>query len=143
MPRRRTLWDYNEMGVFFYSREAYDLAIAEFKRALKAALFPVAALHVNLGAAYLGKKMYGEARACFGRGLTLEPSNQKAHLLLARTLAGMGLLSDALVELERTRTLNPESPEGREAAEEIRALSSSRHPQASAPGDAARRRNGL
>lgn len=126
MPTRRTLWDYNEMGVFFYSREAYDLAIAEFKRALKAALFPVATLHVNLGAAYLGKKMYVEARACFARGLTLEPSNQKAHLLLARTLAGMGLLSDALVELERTRTLLPESQEGREAAEEIRALSSSR-----------------
>jgi tetratricopeptide (TPR) repeat protein len=114
------------MGLFFYSREAYDLAISEFKRALQASLFPVAALHVNLGAAYLGKKMYGEARACFLRGLALEPNNQKGHWLLGRTLAGMGLVSDALVELERTRALKPESPEGKQAADEIRVLSSSR-----------------
>jgi tetratricopeptide (TPR) repeat protein len=114
------------MGLFFYSREAYDLAISEFKRALQASLFPVAALHVNLGAAYLGKKMYGEARACFIRGLAIEPNNQKAHWLLGRTLGGMGLVSDALVELERTRALKPESPEGKQAAEEIRVLSSSR-----------------
>lgn len=126
MPRRRTLWDYNEMGVFFYGREAYDLAISEFKRALQASFFPVAALHVNLGAAYLGKKMYAEAHDCFHRGLAIEPNNQKAHLLLARTLEGMGLVSEALVELERTCALKPESPEGKQAADEIRVLSSSR-----------------
>jgi hypothetical protein len=50
MDKRRSLWSDNEMGLFFYSREVYDLAIGEFKRASTMALFPIAALHVNLGA---------------------------------------------------------------------------------------------
>jgi tetratricopeptide (TPR) repeat protein len=113
------------MGLFFYSREAYDLAIAEFKRALQVALFPMAALHVNLGAAYLGKKMYVEARASLLTALRLEPGNQKAHWFLARTFQGTGALQEAVAELERTRAINPESPEGRQAQEELRALSGS------------------
>lgn len=125
MPKRRTLWDLNEMGLFFYGREAYDLAIAEFRRALKAALFPTAALHVNLGAAYLGKKMYAEARASFMTALSIEPDNQKAHWLLARTLRGLGRLPEAAGEFERAQAINPDSVEGRQARDELRALSGS------------------
>ena len=121
------------MGLFFYGREAYDLAIAEFRRALKAALFPTPGLHVNLGAAYLGKKMYAEARASFLTALRLEPENQKAHWLLARTLQGIGMLREAAAEFERAETINPETVEGRQAREELRAVSESR--ARSAQGD--------
>jgi tetratricopeptide (TPR) repeat protein len=122
MRRRWPVWEHNEMGTFFYSREAYDLAIAEFKRALKAAPIPIPALHVNLGAAYLGKKMYAEACASFRRALALDPNNPKAHWFLARALKEAGTLSEALVAFERAYTLNPESPEGRSAGEEVRQL---------------------
>jgi len=125
MRKRRTLWDYNNMGLYFYSREAYDLAIGEFKRALKAAFYPTAALHVNLGAAYLGKKMYADARAHLVKGLALDPRNQKAHWFLAQTLKATGASSEALTEFERTWTINPDSEEGRQAREAIRVLSAS------------------
>ena len=120
------------MGLFFYSREAYDLAIGEFRRALKIALFPMAGLHVNLGAAYLGKKMYAEAQASLLTGLRLEPDNQKAHWFLARTLQIIGRLEEAAAEFEKARAIDPESPEGRQAQEELRALSAAM--ARSAPG---------
>jgi tetratricopeptide (TPR) repeat protein len=121
MPRRRTPWDLNEMGLYFYGREAYDLAIAEFQRALKAMLFPTPVIHVNLGAAYLGKKMYSEARASLLTALRLEPNNQQARWLLAHTLQAIGMQEEAYAELERTLAINPESPLGQRAREELRA----------------------
>jgi tetratricopeptide (TPR) repeat protein len=124
MRKRRSLWSYNEMGLFFYSREAYDLAIAEFKRALAMELFPIAALHVNLGAAYLGKKMHAEARVCLLQALKIEPDNQKGHWLLAQTLKATGQRSDALAEFERAYAIAPETPTAANAREEIRALRS-------------------
>ena len=130
MRKRRTVWDMNEMGLYFYSREAYDLAIGEFKRALKASLFPVAALHVNLAAAYLGQKRYAEARAQLAKGLAIEPCNQKAHWLLAQTLKAAGAVAEARAELERVWKINPESPEGRQASEALRAL-----PESMTPGE--------
>jgi tetratricopeptide (TPR) repeat protein len=123
MRKRRTLWDYNEMGLYFYSREAYDLAIGEFRHALKAAFYPTAALYINLAAAYIGKKMYAEARAHLSKGLALEPRNQKGHWFLAQMLKATGASSEALAEFERTWTINPDSAEGRQAREEIRVLS--------------------
>jgi Tfp pilus assembly protein PilF len=123
MPKRRTVWDLNEMGLFFYRREAYDLAIGEFKRALDAALFPMAALHVNLAAAYLGKKMYADARVVLRVALRLEPHNQQAHWLLSRIFKATGAVEETVAELERTLAIEPDSPEGHQAAGELRALS--------------------
>jgi tetratricopeptide (TPR) repeat protein len=121
MPRRRTPWDLNEMGLYFYGREAYDLAIGEFKRALAGMLFQTPVIHVNLGAAYLGKKMYAEARASLLTALKLEPNNQQAHWLLAQAFQAIGLLAETHAELERTQAINPDSPEGRRAREALRA----------------------
>ncbi len=125
MPKRRTVWNYNEMGVFFYSRGAYALAISEFKLALKSALCPMAVLHVNLGAAYLGKKMYAEAEASLRRGLAIDARSQKGHALLARLLLATGKEREALAEFERACALDPDSPEGKAADEEIRYLHAS------------------
>jgi tetratricopeptide (TPR) repeat protein len=122
MPKRRTVWDYNEMGVFFYSREAYDLAISEFRRALKSARYPIAVLHVNLGGAYLGRKMYAEAEAALRCGLAIDPRSQNGHALLARLLLETRKEQEALEEFERARALDPDSPQGRSVAEEIRHL---------------------
>ena len=122
MSRRPTAQDHNALAIFFYSRGAYDLAIAELTRAMRLARRPDPALHVNLGAAYLGKEMHAEARACFQRALALNPGSQKARWLLARTLRETGALAAALAEFERASRLDPASPEGRGAAEEARAL---------------------
>lgn len=92
MGRRPTARDHNALGVFFYSRQAYDLAKAELTRAMRIARRPSPMLHVNLGAAYLGKKMHAEAHACFQRALALDPGYQKARWFLARTLKEVGAL---------------------------------------------------
>ena len=123
MRKRHTPWGYTEMGLYFYGREAYDLAIGEFARALKASPRPSAPLHVNLGAAYLGKKMYADARAHLQKALALDPDNQRARWLLAQTLKATGAMADALRELVRVERTDPASTEGRRAREEIRALS--------------------
>jgi tetratricopeptide (TPR) repeat protein len=122
MPKRRTVWDYNEMGVFFYSHGAYDLAISELKLALMSALYPIAALHVNLGAAYLGKKAYAEAEASLRRGLAIDPRSQNGHALPGRLLRQTGREREAVEAFERARALDPDSSEGRSAAEEVRRL---------------------
>jgi len=122
MRKRRTVWDLNEMGVFFYSRGAYDLAISELKLALMAAPAPTAVLHVNLGAAYLGKKMYAEAEAALRRGLAIDPQSQNGHFLLGRLLCETRREREALAEFEQARALDPDSPRAQAAAEEIRCL---------------------
>jgi len=33
MREQPSFWDYNEKGLYFYKRQAYDLAIAEFEKA--------------------------------------------------------------------------------------------------------------
>jgi tetratricopeptide (TPR) repeat protein len=119
MGKRRTFWNYNEMGVYFYNRGAYDLAIAELRRAVGAALIPMAVPYVNLGAAYLAKKMYHEAEACLRKALTIKPDNQKGHGLLGRVLLATGATSEALKEFERAWELDPDSPEGRSAHEHL------------------------
>jgi Tfp pilus assembly protein PilF len=117
--KRRTFWDYNEMGVFFYRRGDYDLAIAELRRAVGAAAFPIAALYVNLGAAYLGNRMYREARSWLEEGLRTDPDNQTGHVLLGRALLAMGETGAARTAFERARALDPDSTEGRAAEEEL------------------------
>jgi tetratricopeptide (TPR) repeat protein len=126
--KRRSFWDYNEMGVYFYHRQAYDLAIHELEQAVKAAIFPVPVLYVNLGAAYLGRKRYVEARASFERALALDPDHQKAHWFLGQTLKATGALVDALAAFERALALDPDSPAGRSAEEEIRTMRAA-HPK--------------
>jgi Tfp pilus assembly protein PilF len=122
MGRRPTASEHNALGVFFYSRQAYDLAIKELRRAMQLASRPSPMLHVNLGAAYLGKGLHAEARGCFERALALDPGHQKARWFLARTLQATGAVEAAQTEFERAARLDPASPEGRWAAQEARAL---------------------
>lgn len=119
---RLSFWDHNDRGLSFYRRRAYALAIAEFERAVSGATVPLAALHINLGAAYLAGKLYRQARASLETGLALDPDDQKGHWFLAQVLVADGMGLEALAELARTSALDPDSPEGRSAASEIARL---------------------
>jgi tetratricopeptide (TPR) repeat protein len=127
VPERKTVWDYNEMGVFFYSRGAYDLAISEFRQALAASLIPHAAIHVNLGAALLGRGLHAEAETSLRRGLALDPHSVRGHMTLGRLLSRLGRLPEALEAFERARALAGDSRDAVRAAEEIRHLQTLLH----------------
>jgi tetratricopeptide (TPR) repeat protein len=117
--RRRTFWDYNERGLLFYGRGDYDLAIAELRRAVGAAAFPIAVLDVNLGAAYLANGMYQQARSWLEEGVRTDPNNQTGHVLLGRALVAMGETAAAWTAFHHASELNPDSPGGRAAEEEL------------------------
>jgi len=114
-----TFWDYNQRGVSFYNRGQYARAIAELRRAVRASSFPLAVLHVNLGAAYLRSGLYGQARAALVEGLRANPDDQTGHLFLGQTLLATGETGAARREFEHARQLNPDSPEGRAAEDEL------------------------
>lgn len=123
-PRKRwTFWDYNDLGIRFFNRRAYDLAVGAFTRAVHTAGFPLSALDINLGAAYFGRGKYEEARAWLEKGLAIDPEIQEGHWFLARVLKQKGLVPEALVEFKRVYALDSESPEGRRAEQEIACLS--------------------
>jgi len=110
-----TFWDYNERGVVLYRRGSYDLAIIELRKAVGAAKFPLAVLHVNLGAAYLRNGMYPEARNALEAGLHANPDDQAGHVLLGQALLAMGETEAARREFYRAWQRDPDSSEGREA----------------------------
>lgn len=66
--------------------------------------------------------MYGEARSALERGLRADPDNQLGHVFLGRALLGMGETGAARTEFQRACALDPDSPEGRAAEEELHHL---------------------
>lgn len=117
-----TFWDYNERGVFLYSRGSYDQAVAELRKAVGTATIPLTVLYVNLGAAYLRSGMYCEARNSLEEGLHTNPDDQTGHVLLGQALLAMGETGAARTEFDRAWQLDPDSPEGRAAEEGLRRL---------------------
>ncbi|GAB4543746.1 MAG: tetratricopeptide repeat protein [Pleurocapsa sp.] len=68
---------YNAMGYAYFAQEQYDIAIRNYKEALK--LYPeyVVALN-NLGNVYEKKQMIAKAVETYKRALEIEPDNQTA-----------------------------------------------------------------
>lgn len=119
---RPSFWEYNQRGVSFYRRGSYDLAIRELRQAVRASPFPLAALYVNLGAVYLRNGMFGKAVDSLEEGLHTDPDDQAGHTLLGQALLALGEMAAATTEFERARELDPDSPEGRAAEEELHHL---------------------
>ncbi|MBC7822660.1 MAG: tetratricopeptide repeat protein [Candidatus Parcubacteria bacterium] len=68
---------YNALGFTYFSQEQYDLALRNYKEALKLAPDYVTALN-NLGHAYERKQLAAPALEVYEKALTLEPTNQTA-----------------------------------------------------------------
>ena len=112
------------MGVFFYSRRLYDLAIDEFARALRY-LPESATVHYNMGGALFGKGRLAEAEAEFRAALALDPGHLEAGYFLGLTMRERGRPAEALQEMERVWRACPQDPFHRlrrEAREQIAIL---------------------
>jgi tetratricopeptide (TPR) repeat protein len=68
---------YNALGFTYFSQEQYDLAIRNYKEALKLAPEYVTALN-NLGHAYERKQLAAPALEAYEQALNYEPNNQTA-----------------------------------------------------------------
>jgi tetratricopeptide (TPR) repeat protein len=117
-----TFWDYNERGLMFYRLGDYDQAIAELRRAVGAAVFALPTLHINLGAAYLRKGLYGEARRSLEEALGCDGDSQAAYVLLGHAQLAAGETAAARAAFERACALGPDSLEGRAADEQVHRL---------------------
>jgi tetratricopeptide (TPR) repeat protein len=68
---------YNALGFSYFAQEQYDLAIKNYKEAIKLAPDYVTALN-NLGHSYERKQLTGPALEAYEEALTHEPNNQTA-----------------------------------------------------------------
>lgn len=81
---------YNALGFTYFAQEQYDLAIRNYKEALKAAPGYVTAFN-NLGHSYERKQLAAQALEAYEQALTYEPNNstakRRAESLRKRTYA--------------------------------------------------------
>jgi tetratricopeptide (TPR) repeat protein len=68
---------YNALGFSYFAQEQYDLAIRQYKEALKLLPDYVTALN-NLGHAYERKKLTTQALEAYEQALSLDPKNDTA-----------------------------------------------------------------
>lgn len=68
---------YNAMGFAHFAQEQYDLAIRNYKEAIKLAPDYVTAIN-NLGHAYERKQLSAQALEAYEQSLSYEPNNQTA-----------------------------------------------------------------
>lgn len=68
---------YNALGYAYFGQEQYDLAIRQYKEAIKLEPEYVMAMN-NLGHAYEQKKLTGQALDMYEQALELEPENETA-----------------------------------------------------------------
>ncbi len=68
---------YNALGFAYFAQEQYDLALRNYKEAIKASPNYVVALN-NLGHAYERKKLTSQALEMYEQALTYEPNNATA-----------------------------------------------------------------
>ena len=68
---------YNALGFAYFAQEQYDLAIKQYKEAIKLSADYVTALN-NLGHAYEKKQLMTQALESYDQALTVAPTNETA-----------------------------------------------------------------
>jgi tetratricopeptide (TPR) repeat protein len=77
LPETESALIYNALGFAYFAQEQYDLAIRNYKDALKADPNYVTALN-NLGHAYERKQLSGPALEAYEQALKVDPDNATA-----------------------------------------------------------------
>lgn len=78
LPDAESALVFNALGFAYFAQEQYDLAIRQYKEALKADPSYVTALN-NLGHAYERKQLTAQALEAYDQALALDPNNATAQ----------------------------------------------------------------
>lgn len=109
--RRPTVRELNALGVHFFRMGAHELALAQFRAALR--VLPASAvLHFNLGACLFEMRRDVEAAEAFAAALRYEPGHRRAHLYLGVCLARLGRGEEAIVHLRQVAAEDPGGQDG-------------------------------
>ncbi|MGL5081995.1 MAG: tetratricopeptide repeat protein [Microcoleaceae cyanobacterium] len=90
---------YNALGYAYFGREQYDIAIRQYKEALKSVPDYVVALN-NLGYAYERKKLTAQALEAYEQSIQYEPSNAIAQRKAESLRKRLGIPDAASTESE-------------------------------------------
>lgn len=77
LPDTESALVYNALGYAYFAQEQYDLAVRQYKEALKINPTYVTALN-NLGHAYERKQLTSQALEAYEQALAIEPNNSTA-----------------------------------------------------------------
>lgn len=99
-------FEHNQLGVTFFQSGAVDLAIEQFRLAIKRRSW-VPSYWLNLGIALLDKGVLDEANSALERALALQPDSQSAYYHLAQLYKKRGDESAVRNAYEKTIELGP------------------------------------
>ncbi|HWY75457.1 MAG TPA: tetratricopeptide repeat protein, partial [Verrucomicrobiae bacterium] len=123
-----------QAGLEARKQHQVDLEITEFRKATESDP-NLADAFVNLGAAYMEKRDYGEAIAPLKRALELSPDLPIAHQLIGYALLSQGYSSEAIPHLQRVGALDALGIAQIETNQLTEAVSSFTAALAQRPGD--------
>jgi tetratricopeptide (TPR) repeat protein len=110
MTDQNKVVDHFELGNIAMQDNRLDVAIAEFKEALKSNA-EFAEAYNNMGLALFNQSRFDEAIEEFRNALRIEPDFSLAHANLGLVLLNKELVDEAIGELTRAINLNPEITE--------------------------------
>jgi len=98
--------DYNNRGIAYYSKGQFDLAIADFNKALE--INPrYAEAYNNRGSAYDSKGQFDQAIADFNKALEINPRYANAYYNRGIAYRRRGQFDQAIADFNKALEINP------------------------------------
>jgi type IV pilus assembly protein PilF len=113
---------YRNMGLVYFYKGDYPVAIEKFQKALKLAPSYTPALY-DLASAFIALNRFEDAVESYKKAATLNPQSRQASLNLARLYIKMNRRQEALDELKKIIELDPRSQAAKEANQLLEELS--------------------
>jgi len=117
---------YYNRGIFYYHKEQYDQALADFNKAIELDSKNSWAYN-NRGLVYYDKEQYDRALADFNKAIELDPKNSLAYYSRGLVYKVKEQYDQALADFNKAIKLNPDDDTRKRLEENINELSKESH----------------